>query len=161
MPENHSSGRKKVRRAAWPSVFIVLFLILSASALPKKAASAAALDTEENAVLAAARDFLEAELNQDYPAVYESFAPSSPYAREHCYDTYYKESAALPDRLVDYRIIAVTYIQDNENRDAWPTVEKFAQVEVDMVFLHMPTERRTEINIGFIFMKEGGRWYKS
>jgi len=30
-----------------------------------------------------------------------------------------------------------------------------------MIFLHISTDRRSEINIGFIFFKEGGKWYKS
>ena len=57
--------------------------------------------------------------------------------------------------------VGVTYVHDNEDMGKWPSVERFAQVEVDMIFLHISTDRRSEINIGFIFFKEGGKWYKS
>jgi len=40
-------------------------------------------------------------------------------------------------------------------------VEKVAQVEVDVTFLHEKTNSHSEMNIGFIFFKEQGKWYKS
>ena len=126
-----------------------------------EALSEAAVKREEKAVLEAARDYLEAEVSQDHPAVFASFAPSSPYLRTHDYAAYLGEVREAPDRLVAYNIVAVSYIQINENKDVWPAVEKFAQVEVDMVFEYLPTAQRSEINIGLIFFKEGGKWYKS
>ncbi len=117
--------------------------------------------SEEKQVLRAARTFLEAELNRDFPAVYACFAPSSPYAREHSYEDYLRQARTSPDRLVDYTIVGVSYIQQNDDGDSWPTVEKFAQVEVDLVFMHVPTRQQSMINIGFVFFREDGRWYKS
>lgn len=117
--------------------------------------------SEKKKVLQAARTFLDAEVNLDYPAVYACFAPSSPYVREHSYEDYLRDAMVSPDRLIDYTIVGVSYIQENDDTDAWPTVEKFAQVEVDMVFMHVPTQRKSMINIGFVFFRENGRWYKS
>ena len=117
--------------------------------------------SEEKHVLQAARTFLDAEVNRDFPAVYACFAPSSPYARKHTYEDYLREAAASHDRLVDYTIVGVSYIQENEDTDSWPTVEKFAQVEVDLVFMHVSTKQQSMINIGFVFFRESGRWYKS
>lgn len=140
---------------------IALFLCAAGMALPGPSFSEPPQDHEEAAVLQAARNFLDAEMSRDFRAVYACFAPSSPYARANSYDDYLREALASEDQVIDYAIIGVTFIQDNDDPQAWPSVEKFAQVEVNVVFLHMPTERHLEINIGFIFIREGGRWYKS
>ncbi len=118
-------------------------------------------DLEEKAVKEAARNFLDAEVRRDYPAVYACFASSSPYARSHSYEQYLAAVQALPHRLVGYRIVSVNYIQDNEERIKFPAIEKIAQVEVELKFLHADTQDLSEINIGFVFFKERGKWYKS
>jgi hypothetical protein len=118
-------------------------------------------DPEAAAVLQAARKFLDAEVHKDYPVVYACFAPSSSYARSHSYKEYLAQAQSSPDRVVTYRIVTVTYIQNNEDRKTYPAVDKFAQVEVEVTFLHADTQQRSEVNIGFIFFKERGRWYKS
>lgn len=118
-------------------------------------------DLEEKAVQEAARNFLDAEVRRDYPAVYACFASSSPYVRSHSYEQYLAEVQALPYRIVGYRIVSVSYIQDNEEKMKLPATEKIAQVEVELKFLHTDTQDLSEINIGFIFFKERGRWYKS
>ncbi|HRV26800.1 MAG TPA: hypothetical protein P5294_09680 [Smithellaceae bacterium] len=118
-------------------------------------------EREKQAVLKAAREFLDAEVRRDYPAVYNCFASSSNYARSHTYNEYLAQAKNSPDRVTDYRIIAVSYIQDNEDIDRFPLVEKFAQVEVEVTFLNQDTKSYSDINIGFVFMKEKGSWYKS
>lgn len=118
-------------------------------------------DPEEKAVQEAARNFLDAEVRRDYPAVYACFASSSPYARSHSYEQYLADVQALPYRLVGYRIVSVNYIQDNEEKTKLPAIEKIAQVEVELKFLQEDTKDLSEINIGFVFFKERGKWYKS
>lgn len=117
--------------------------------------------SDSEAILQAARNFLDAEVRRDYPAVYACFASSSPYARSHSYKEYLAQAQSSPDRVVAYRIVTVTYIQNNEDRETYPAVEKLAQVEVEVTFLHAGTQQRSEVNIGFIFFKEQGKWYKS
>ncbi len=155
------SGR--LRKAA--AVAAVLAIVCCAFAFVPPAIAEETRDgicsSEEKQVLQAARTFLDAELKRDFPGVYACFAPSSPYAMEHSYEDYLRQATTSPDRLVDYTIVGVSYIQENEDTDAWPTVEKFAQVEVDLVFMHVPTKQQSMINIGFVFFREGGRWYKS
>ena len=144
------------------SAAVIALVLVAAAMIPcGPAFSEPPKDPEEAAVLQAARNFLDAERSRDFEAVYACLALSSPYARAHSYDDYPREALLSEDQVVDYTIVGVTFIQDNDNRDAWPSVEKFAQVEVDVVFLHLTTERISEINIGFIFVREGGRWYKS
>lgn len=118
-------------------------------------------EREKQAVLKAAREFLDAEVRRDYPAVYSCFAPSSTYTRSHTYTEYLTQAKTSPDRVTDYRIVAVNYIQNNEERGKYPLVEKFAQVEVEVTFLNQGAKSYSAVNIGFIFMKEKGRWYKS
>jgi len=123
--------------------------------------ASAAEDQETTAVLRAARSFLDAEVNRDYGSVYARLAPSSSYVRKHTYEDYAAAARSAQDRIVDYTIVRITYIHDNDNRAKWPCVEKFAQVEVDMVMLHIPSNQRSTINMGLVFLKENGTWYKS
>lgn len=148
-------------RPAAAVVFAVTCALAVALFLTAPALGGTISDAEEAALVQAARKFLDAEMRQDYPAVYRCFAPSSPYVHEHTYDDYLRDARASEDRIVAYTIVGVTYVHDNEDMKKWPSVERFAQVEVEMTFVHIPTDRRSEINIGFIFFKEGGRWYKS
>jgi hypothetical protein len=141
--------------------FAVACELVVALFLPVPVLSGTIPGAEEAALMQAAREYLDAEMRQDYPAVYRCFAPSSPYVHEHTYDDYLRDARASEDRVVAYAIVGVTYVHDNEDMKKWPAVERFAQVEVEMTFLHIPTDRRSEINIGFIFFKEGGKWYKS
>ncbi len=137
------------------------FALTLAFSFPEGACAGSQKDPEAEAVLQAARNFLDAEVRSDYPAVYACFAPSSPYVRTHNYQQYLAEAKVAPDRVVKYRIIRVSYVQNSEDRKTYPAVDKIAQVEVDVTFLHPATQQRSEVNIGFVFLKERGRWYKS
>lgn len=150
---------KNAKESLLPGVFLVLVIIIAIAFIFPGCASSN--DSEEEVVMKAAREFLDAEVRRDYPVVYASFASSSEYVRSHSYEEYLAEAQSSPDRIVEYRIVKVTYIQDNEDRKKYPAVEKFAQVEVEVTFMHAKTQHRSEINIGFIFLKERGRWYKS
>lgn len=117
--------------------------------------------SEEQAVLQATRDFLDAEIRRDYPAVYACFAPSSAYRRTHTYRQYLDEAKAAPFHVVEYKIIRVSYIEDNNDPKSITTATRIAQVEVDVTFAYEGSGHRSVVNIGFIFLKEGGKWYKS
>ena len=129
--------------------------------LPQNAFCGSLGDREEKAVLKAARKFLDAEIRRDYPAVYACFAPSSAYVRTHNYKQYLAEAKIAPDHVVAYQIVRVNYIQNNKDPQTISTADKIAQVEVEVTFAYEGTDRRSVVNIGFIFLKEGGKWYKS
>ena len=129
--------------------------------IPESALCGSQNDLEAEAVMQAARKFLDAEVRRDYPAIYACFAPSSPYAKTNSYEQYLAQAKSAPDRVVKYRIVDISYIKNNEDRQTFSSVDKIAQVEVDVTFLHVSTKHRSEVNIGFIFLKEGGKWYKS
>jgi hypothetical protein len=154
-------GKKHYKKAAKIWLMAVACFVLMAFPLPEKAESNSQNDREAEAVLQAAKKFLDAEIRRDYPTVYACLSPSSTYIRTNSYKQYLSQAKASPDRVVKYRIINITYINNNDDRQINSTVEKIAQVEVDVTFLHINTKQRSEVNIGFIFFKEGGRWYKS
>jgi hypothetical protein len=153
-------SRKSANTWLMAGAYLALVMIM-ALCVQESALCASGNDAETKAVLQAARNFLNAEVRRDYPAVYACFAPSSPYARTHNYEQYLAEARSAQDRIVKYRIVKVTYILNPEDRKTYPAVDKVAQVEVDLTFSHINSRQRSEINIGFIFLKEGGRWYKS
>jgi predicted RNase H-like HicB family nuclease len=128
---------------------------------PKTALCVSQNDHDTEAVMQAAQDYLEAEVRKDYPTVYACFAPSSVYAQTNTYEQYLAEARSAQENVVKYRIIDITYIKKNESKLTYSTVEKIAQVEVEVTFSHAVTKHQTEVNIGFIFLKEGGKWYKS
>jgi len=154
---NFIKSRKKLLIAV-----VCLVLVLSGTFLIYKGWFVPlANEREKQAVLKVAHEFLDAEVRSDYPAIYACFASSSDYVRSHTYNEYLAQAKDTPERVTDYRIVAVSYIHDNEDLKKYPAVEKFAQVEVDVTFLNQDTKAYSDANIGFIFMKEKGRWYKS
>ena len=142
------------------AIFIVTAVLMSLG-FAGNVLSESRTDREEKAVLSAVRTFLDAEIRRDYPAVWACFAPSSVYVRTHTYQQYLPEAKGAPDRVVAYSIIRLSYIQDNNDPQTISTADRIAQVEVEVTFAHEGTSRRSVVNIGFIFLKEGGKWYKS
>lgn len=152
---------KKAAKTGFMAAACFALAVIMTFAVPQSALGGSPHGPEAKAVLKAARNFLDAEVRRDYPAVYACFAPSSTYTVTHSYEQYKSQARLVPDRIIAYRIIRVSYIQNQEDRKTYPAVDKIAQVEVEVTFLHPPTQKRSEINIGFVFLKEGGRWYKS
>ncbi|PKN60826.1 MAG: hypothetical protein CVU53_01070 [Deltaproteobacteria bacterium HGW-Deltaproteobacteria-11] len=151
--------KKRVRGA-----IAILLILLSfvpagagygADATPPPGASA-----EEREIDAAARKYLDAEVARELKTVYDCLAPSSIYRATHDYDAYLTQTGASPVRIREYQILRITQIRVNEDKKAYPRVEKFAQVEVDMKVFFTDTNQAAEVNFNFTFIKEGGRWYK-
>lgn len=140
--------------------FLALTMIIAFS-VTESALCGSQNNPEAEAVMQAARNYLEAEVRRDYSTVYACFAPSSVYIQTNSYEQYLADTRSAQEHLVKYRIVAITYIKKNENKLTSSSVEKIAQVEVEVTFLHDTTKHRSEVNIGFIFLKEGGKWYKS
>lgn len=115
---------------------------------------------EESAVFAAAKKYLDAEVARDLAAVYACLAPSSVYCATHDYAAFVAEANASPVRIMGYKILRVAHIMKNDDPGKFPRVEKFAHVEVDVVVFYKDTSQKAEINIGFTFIKERGKWYK-
>ncbi len=151
--------RKTFGKTALCIIGVILFVGLFSGGAIASAEQGAR--SEEAAVLEAARNYLDAEVKKDYPRIYACLSPSSAYCASHTYDEYLEEARSAASSVSEYQIIAITYIRENEDRDKFPSVEKFAEVEVEVVVHYSDTNTSSEYNIGFIFMKEGGKWYKS
>ena len=158
MVNGHRPKAAKVFAIA--GAYFILAMILTFS-IAQSALGESPKYLEEKAVLKATRTFLDAEIRRDYPAVYACFAPSSAYVRTHTYQQYLADAKIAPDRVVAYQIVRVSYVQNNTDPQTISTADKIAQVEVEVTFANEVTKRRSVMNIGFIFLKEGGKWYKS
>lgn len=154
----HHSKAAKVFFTAGAYFILAVFLTFS---IAGSAFCGSPNDREEKAVLEAARSFLDAEVRRDYPAVYACFAPSSAYLRTHTYQQYLAEAKGAPYHVVAYQIVGINYIEDNKDPKSNPAASRIAQVEVEVTFAYKGTDKSSVVNIGFIFLKEGGRWYKS
>ncbi|MDI6725769.1 MAG: hypothetical protein QMD32_02310 [Smithellaceae bacterium] len=139
--------------------FLFLFLLL---VLPgcEGARDRIALLGEKRAIEEAAGRYLEAEVKQDYGAVYESLGPSSVYRKGNTYDQYLEQAKGAPGRLLGYKILRISRLTENHDRRSYPGIDKFVRVEVEVIFEQTDSKQRTEANYDYTFIKEGGKWYK-
>ena len=114
---------------------------------------------ENRAIQKAARHYLDAEVKRDYKVIYASLAPSSLYCTSNTYEMYLAEAKNAPV-IASYKIVQISNIRVNEDHQRYPKIEKFAQVEVELVLVFNDVEQKTEVNFAFPFIKEGGEWYK-
>lgn len=145
----------------FPRFLSLLFLFLL-PALPgcEGAKDRIALLGEKKAIEEAAGRYLEAEVNQDYGAVYESLGPSSVYRKSNTYDHYLEQAKGAPGRLMGYKILRISRLTENHDRRSYPGIDKFVRVEVEVIFEQTDSKRQTEANYDYTFIKEGGKWYK-
>jgi hypothetical protein len=106
------------------------------------------------------RDYFAAEMSRDYGRLYRCLAPSSPYRRTHSYDDFITDMKSNPAKILDYKVVDIYGLRVNDDRAAYPAVERFAQAEVDVEILFQDTNRKVLCNYCFTFLKEGGAWFK-
>lgn len=115
---------------------------------------------EKNAIEQAAKAYFQAEMAGNYQQVYAYLASSSDYKKTHSYEEYLKDVKNSPARIQTYRIVDIYRLRDNDNRENYPAVEKFVQVEVDVDIKYTDTGEKSVYNYSFTFLKEKGIWYK-
>jgi hypothetical protein len=115
---------------------------------------------ERDAIEQAVRAYFKAEMERNYQQVYAYLAPSSIYRKTHSYREYLKDVGNSPVRIQRYRIVDIYRLRDNDNRENYPLVEKFVQVEVDVDIRYSDTDTKATHNYCFTFLKEKGIWYK-
>jgi hypothetical protein len=145
------------------AIAILVSLLLLASACVGYGAETSGppgASEEEREIDAAVRKYLDAEVARELRTVYDCLAPSSVYLATHDYDAYRAEAEASPVRIRKYTILRIAQIRVNDDKQRFPHVEKFAEVEVDLNFHFIDTHQAAEVNFNFTFIKEGGRWYK-
>ncbi len=104
--------------------------------------------------------YFKAEMERDFKQVYAYLAPSSAYKKTHSYDQFLKDVGSSPVRIEAYRIVDIYRLRDNDNRENYPFVDKFVQVEVDVDIRFIDTGAQSTYNYSFTFLKEKGVWYK-
>jgi hypothetical protein len=100
---------------------------------------------EQQAVAAAARHYLEAEVKRDYKTVFRSLYPASEYRKANDFAAYLAEARSTPVGIESFKVLEVN---------------GFARVEVDVVIRFADTGRKSLVNYSFPFVRSGGRWYK-
>jgi len=114
---------------------------------------------ENRAVYRAVIHYLDAEVGRDHKEIYESLAPSSPYCIRNTYEMYLAEAKTAP-AIASYRIVRISNIRRNEDRQRYPEIDKIARVEVELVLVLDDSGQEAEVNFAFPFVKERGKWYK-
>ncbi len=140
-------------------ILFLIFLNMSMSCANAAAEKKDAAD-EAQSVRDAARKYLDAEVRGDLDAVWGMLAPSSVYAKTHSYEGYLAEVKGSPVRVVEYRILAISGIRENDDRGTYPDIQSFARVDVELRLFSRDTGTHDVVNIEFTFVKERNRWYK-
>jgi hypothetical protein len=104
--------------------------------------------------------YFKAEMERDFKQVYAYLAPSSAYKKTHSYEAFLKDVGNSPVRIETYRIVDIYRLRDNDNRENYPLVDKFVQVEIDVDIRFIDTGAKSTYNYSFTFLKEKGAWYK-
>jgi HEPN domain-containing protein len=118
-----------------------------------------AMFLERDAIEKTAHAYLNAEVKKDSKEVYALLAPSSDYKRTHSYEEFLKDIAENPPLSInEYKIMRIYRLRSNDNRQNYPGVDKFVQVEVEITFKHAGPN--SIYNYSFTFLKEKGNWYK-
>jgi hypothetical protein len=142
-------------------IIIVVFvaLVIAGFALWDVPRNTVAMFLEKDTIERTARAYLNAEMQKDPGRIYAFLAPSSDYKRSHSYEEYLKDIAENPSLSInEYKIIRIYRLRDNDNRKNYPAVDKFVQVEVEVIFAN--TGPNSIYNYSFTFLKENGKWYK-
>jgi hypothetical protein len=142
-------------------IIILVFAaqIISGFVLWEAPRNKVAMFLERDTIEKTAHTYLKAEMKKDSRQVYSLLAPSSDYKQTHSYEGFLKDIAENPPLSInEYKIIRIYRLRDNDNRQNYPGVEKFVQVEVEVTFKH--SGPNNIYNYSFTFLKEKGKWYK-
>jgi hypothetical protein len=120
----------------------------------------APLTVDQKEVASAAKRYLDAEVKQDYKAVFKSLYPGSDYCRANGFQAYVAEARSSSVRIASYTILNIRLIPENPEKEKYPNLEGFARVEVDVTIRYRDSGKKSLVNYDFPFVKEGGRWYK-
>ena len=142
-------------------IIILLFaaMIVSGFALWDIPRNKVVMFLEKDAIEITAHAYLKAEMNKNSRQIYALLAPSSDYKKTHTYDEYLKDiTVNSSEPISSYKIMRIYRLRDNDNKQNYPGVDKFVQVEVELTFAH--TDPNSIYNYSFTFLKEKGKWYK-
>ena len=150
--------KKKTKIAIIVSaVIIALVAVLVIWNAPKKKVE---FIIEKIAIEKVTNAYFKAEMERNLKQVYTYLAPSSTYKKTHTYEQFIKDVGSSPVRIEAYRIVDIYRLRDNDNRENYPLVDKFVQVEVDVDIRFTDNGAKSTYNYSFTFLKEKGVWYR-
>jgi hypothetical protein len=154
-----NSGRNLMSKPIKIIILVFAVLIISGFALWDVPRNKVAMFLEQDTIEKTAHAYLSAEMKKDSQQVYAFLAPSSDYKRTHSYEEFLKDIDENPPLSInEYKIIRIYRLRDNDNKKNYPAVDKFVQVEVEVIFTN--TGSNSIYNYSFTFLKEKGTWYK-
>lgn len=156
------AGSEKMKKKTKIAIIVALVIIAVVAVLviwdaPRKKVE---FIIEKVAIEKATNAYFQAEMERDFKQVYAYLAPSSTYKKTHSYEQFLKHVGSSPVRIETYRIVDIYRLRDNDNRENYPGVDKFVQVEVDVDIRYTDTGAKSTYNYCFTFLKEKGVWYK-
>jgi len=115
---------------------------------------------ERDEIRLSAQRYFDSEMNRDFQNLYYCLAESSLYRRSHTYEDYLEDVENSCVRVVEYEIVGIYNLRENNDQNSYPEVEKFADVEVEVTLFCPSSGNTTQRNQRFTFMKEKGKWLK-
>lgn len=153
-------GFKKARAQGFKRLLLSGLVLVFIAPSSGWAGEPGAFTNEQKEVEKAARQYLEAEVNRDYKAVFASLYPASEYRQANGFEFYLAEAQSSPVRIESYKILRITMLEENPDKEKLTMIEGFARVEVDVTIGYRDTGQKSLVNYDFPFVKAGGRWYK-
>ena len=115
---------------------------------------------ERNSIEQAVHNYFACEMNRNFEKLYQCLAPSSVYRKSHTYEDFLADVKNSPVRIREYKIVNIYNLRTNNDREAFPLVEKFVQTEVEVILYYTDINQEFSFNQCFTFLKEGGNWLK-
>lgn len=100
------------------------------------------------------------EMNRDLENLYDCLARSSIYRQSRNYQEFLEDVRYTPVRVTKYKIVGIYHLRDNDDREAYPRVQKFVEAEIEVTLFFSDTGKTSQFNQRFTFLKEGNRWLK-
>jgi hypothetical protein len=155
-----SQGPGNIRTLILAGAGIVVLCALAAVFFFDKPRCFVEMLYERNRIEKALDAYFAAEMRGDLAEVYRCLAPSSDYKRTHTYEDFLNDMRSNPVEIIQYEVVDIYGLRPNHDPQAYPGVERFAQVEVDVVLRFEGSDSASECNFCFTFLKEGGTWFK-
>jgi len=152
----------RLRSTHWIRVVYTAPVYTLAGLLPLAAMlglSGISLADDKSDLMEAVNTYFHSEKQGDVQKVWELLAPSSEFKKAYSYPFYQEMIRRNPSVLRDYRIDGVLEIRVNDDKIAFPNVEKIALVQVTVTLAGEGIKEMTQVRV-FTFLKESGKWFK-
>lgn len=115
---------------------------------------------ERDEISQSVKRYFTFEMNRDLENLYNCLARSSIYRQSRSYEEFMEDVQYTSVRITRYEIIGIYRLRNNDDCEAYPHVQKFVDVEVEVTLFFSDTGRTSQRNQLFTFLKEENRWLK-